>query len=114
MDNVVGVIVLGVAGLGIALATVFWLVGGRSIAASRGWVRPQCDDFLVQAWNAERAEQWDDALAAYNKALGLDPWSPDARARLENLLQSHPELADSKAGREALKKLTRDPTKPAW
>src|SRR4051794_39362244 len=98
-ENSLIAIVLGVAGLGCSIAWLFWVVVGRSLALKFGYIRPKADDFLVLAWEAERLGRWDSALAAYDKALHLDPESADAKERRANLLQEHPELDGGKPPR---------------
>jgi hypothetical protein len=86
---------IGVVGVSLTLAWVLWVSIGRSAALAFGWVQPQADDYLVQAWKAERAGRWADALAAYDEAVRLDPRSQDAHARRENLIRNCPELTDT-------------------
>ncbi|OWK40617.1 tetratricopeptide repeat protein [Fimbriiglobus ruber] len=59
----------------------------RPLAVSLGLVRLTPYDYMVQAWKAERAGRWEDALAAYDQALRLDPSDQDTHARRNTVLE---------------------------
>ena len=74
-----------------AVASVWFLA--RPFAVLFGHVPRTAYDFLVAAWKAERRGEWADALAAYDRALDLEPKDADARQRRDSLIAAHPELA---------------------
>ena len=104
----IGLVVL--CPLGVLLG-LLWRLIVRPLAARRRIIKPTADDFMIMGWEADRSGQGDVALAAYNEALGLEPWDQEAADRRAGLLHRRPDLTHQAEQAEKKRLASLDPLK---